>query len=103
MVRTASRRGERFDPCFGADARHGLIIISELRICLPTTIAFQDWEGAQDFQPFVEPALCGLIRRNQEQSRPFDLTLRAAKCRLARKARVEVGKFQLSRAGPKTR
>jgi hypothetical protein len=51
--RTPSTRGERFDPCFGADTRYWLIIISiisELRTCLPATIAFQDWEGAQDFQ-----------------------------------------------------
>src|ERR1700730_2850259 len=48
--RTPSTCGERFDPCFGADARLGLIIVTELRTCLPTTIAFQDWEGAQDFQ-----------------------------------------------------
>src|SRR5216684_2711539 len=38
---------------------------------------------AKDFQPFVEPALCASIWRNQEQSRPFDLPLRAANPRLA--------------------
>ena len=51
--RTPSPCGERFDPCFSADTRYWLIIISiiiELRTCLPATIAFQDWEGAQDFQ-----------------------------------------------------
>jgi len=28
-------------------------------------------EGHQDFQPFVEPALCGSMRRNHEQKSAF--------------------------------